>query len=107
MEHLNLLLEPHLLALLVSLVGTWGVTEIVKRWARSTVSKRDDWTPRAVAVLAGLGFGSATWPPDTTVEPWVFGLALGFSATTAHWALMAVIRWRWPEVARALTGRRP
>ena len=106
-EYLKLMLEPHTLALLVSLLGTWGATELVKRAFRRGTAGRNDWTPRAVAVIVGTGFGAATWPRDTEVEPWVFGLAVGLAAPLAYWALAAVLKWKWPALAKLLTGGGP
>lgn len=103
--NLKLLLEPHVLAVIVSLLVVWGATEYIKRLVRRTTSKRDDWMPRGLGLVLGLGIGSLIWPNDTDVEPWIFGLMIGLIAPTAYWAMIAVIRWKWPDLAKLLTGR--
>lgn len=98
------LLEPHVLSLIVTLLGTLGLTEPIKRAVRSTRTTRDDWLPRVLAVGIGAGLGHMLWPQDTNVPGGVIGAIIGMFATTAYAVLVAGIRIKWPGVADAITG---
>lgn len=102
--NLSILLEPHVIAAVLTFLATIGVTEVIKRLVRSTATKKDDWLPPVLALLVGTAIGSATWPKDTEVEPAIFGFVMGISATVLYKFVIAVIRWKWPELAGKLTG---
>jgi hypothetical protein len=104
MEHMKILLEPHVLAVIITFLATIGVTEAIKRWVRSTATKKDDWLPPVLALLVGTAIGSASWPKDTEVEPAIFGFMMGVSATMIYKLVIAAVRWKWPELAEKLTG---
>lgn len=107
LEYLKLLLEPHVLAVVISLLAVWGATEYVKRWVRETTSTKDDWLPRVIALLIGIAVGSYAWPTDTEVEPWLFGFTIGISAPLLYKLTIVVVRWKWPELAKWMTGSEP
>ncbi|MCK7495196.1 MAG: hypothetical protein MZW92_31945 [Comamonadaceae bacterium] len=90
--------------MIITLLATIGTTEAIKRWARATTTKNDDWTPPVLALFVGTAIGSATWPNDTEVEPVIFGFVIGISATLIYKIVIAVIRWKWPALADKLTG---
>lgn len=99
-----ILLEPHLLALIISLTTTWGATEYLKRILRTQHTGNNNWAPRLISFLIGVGMGTTTWPNDTEVEPIVFGIAVGVAAPMLHTAFILFIKWKWPELAKRVTG---
>ena len=108
----KILLEPHVLAVVISLLATWGATEFVKRAVRSHLDRkpydgRYDLVPPLLGFAIGTVIGTFSWPKDTEVEPIVFGITIGISAPMIYGAVVKLIRWRWPELANKITGSKP
>jgi len=100
----KVVLEPHILAVVVTLLAVWSVTEIAKRSARKLFSFDNYWFPRGTALLTGMLVGGMSWPKDTEVEPILFGGVIGVSAALIHHMFLSILKWKWPDLASKISG---
>mgnify|MGYP003423010176 CR=1 FL=1 len=104
----KILLEPHILAVVISLLATWGATELVKRVVRRYLQgDQHDLIPPLLGFIIGTIIGTYSWPRDTEVEPIIFGVAIGLAAPLLYSLVIMFIRRRWPVLANRVTGSRP
>lgn len=103
--------NQEILTLVLVLGITFVLTERVKDHLRASVEPKKkpipfcagDAAPRLVSFVMGFGLVYLAWPASSHVDAWLMGLFIGLGAP----ALYKLVKWKFPKLAKAITGKKP
>ncbi len=82
------------------------VTELLKRLWRRFGSRYQDKDVWFISTATGVFGAFHLWPASSQIASWIAGLVVSGLVSFAHKHAIALVEWKFPDLARILTGER-